>query len=142
MGRMIHDHLEGRLPGLIGAQRVWSFAFVHDVANAHVTAMERGRPGAEFMLGGENAPQVRAFEILEQLTGRKRPRNIPYSAAIAAALFEEVRAAAGSRPPQLTRGAVAIFRHDWPLDSRTSIAELDYRITPLDSGIRTLLRSG
>lgn len=140
VGRLVHDHLRGQLPGLIGAQRIWSFAFVTDVAGAHVTALERGRPGGEYMLGGENAPQLRAFQIVEQLTGRRPPRNIPYPAAMLAGLIEEVRAAIRSRPPRLTRGAVAIFRHDWPLDSRTSIEELGYRITPLDAGIRTLLR--
>lgn len=139
VGRLVGDHLEGRLPGLVGAQRLWSFAFVNDVADAHVAALVGGRVGAEYMLGGENAPQIRVFEILERLTGRKPPRSIPYPAAVAAALVEEFRATIRSRPPLLTRGAVAIFRHDWPLDSRTSIDELDYHITPLDTGVRTLL---
>lgn len=140
VGRLVGDHLQGKLPGLVGAKRLWSFAFVNDVADAHVAALVRGRIGAEYMLGGENAPQIRVFEILERLTGRKPPRSIPYPAALAAALVEEFRAAIRSRPPLLTRGAVAIFRHDWPLDSRTSIDELDYHITPLDTGVGTLLR--
>jgi len=45
------------------------------------------------------------------------------------------------RPPLITRGAVAIFSHDWPLDSQRSVRELNYRITPLAAGIRRTLAS-
>ncbi len=45
VGGMVADHLKGRLPGLIGAGRIWSFSFVDDVAAAHVAALESGVPG-------------------------------------------------------------------------------------------------
>jgi nucleoside-diphosphate-sugar epimerase len=47
VGRLISDHLAGRLPGLVGATRPWSYALADDVADAHVTALERGRIGEE-----------------------------------------------------------------------------------------------
>ena len=47
VGRMIRDHLAGALPGLVGPDRVWSYAGVEGVADAHVTALERGEPGAD-----------------------------------------------------------------------------------------------
>lgn len=139
VGRLVRDHLQGRLPGLIGARRLWSLAFVDDVAQAHVAALTRGGVGAEYALGGENAPPIRIFEIVESLTGRRPPRDIPYAAASLVGLLDEARAALTSRPPRLTRGAVTIFRHDWPLDSRAAIDDLGYRITPLDDGVRKLV---
>jgi farnesol dehydrogenase len=42
VGRLIADHLGGRLPGLIGPENIWSYAYVDDVAAAHVEAVERG----------------------------------------------------------------------------------------------------
>ena len=42
VGRLVADHLAGRLPGLIGADRVWSYAYMDDVAQGHVAALERG----------------------------------------------------------------------------------------------------
>ena len=42
VGRQIADHLAGRLPGVVGADRIWSFAYVDDVAAGHVAAL--GRP--------------------------------------------------------------------------------------------------
>ena len=71
VGAMVSDHLRGRLPGLVGADRVWSYAWVEDVARGHVAAMEQGRAGATYRLGGENAPQMRVFEIVRELTGRR-----------------------------------------------------------------------
>ena len=69
VGRLVRDHLAGRLPGIIGADRLWSFAHVDDVAAAHVAALTRGEPGREYAVGGENVPQMRLFEILRQLRG-------------------------------------------------------------------------
>ena len=39
----------------------------------------------------------------------------------------------------MTRGVVEILRHDWSIDSTRSVEKLNYRITPLETGIRALL---
>ena len=139
IGRLLAEHLAGTLPGLIGADRPWSYAFVDDVAAGHVAALERGAPGERYALGGENAPQMRVFEIVRELTGRPLPRRIPFALAAMVGALEEARAAIGRTPPRLTRGAVAIFRHDWSLDSSRAGNELGYRVTPLRNGIERVL---
>jgi nucleoside-diphosphate-sugar epimerase len=115
---------------------------VDDVAAAHVAAAERPRVAGEFMLGGENAPQIRMFEITRDLTGRGLPRRIPFALAHVVGALDELRSAVFRRPPLLTRSIVDIFGHDWQMDSARSIAELDYRITPLSDGMKRLLRHG
>ncbi len=135
LGRLVRDHLRRRLPGLIGPERIWSFAFVDDVAGGICAALERGAIGARYMLGGENAPQLRAFEIVERLTRRRPPMRIPYPAADLLGLLEELRVSAFGGSPLVTRGAVEIFRHDWPLSSDAAIRDLGYAITPLAEGI-------
>jgi farnesol dehydrogenase len=136
VGRLIRDHLHGRLPGLIGAENIWSYAYIEDVAAAHVAAIEREHLHGEFVLGGENVTQMRLFEILRDITGRPVPRRIPMPAAGALAAIHDARARWFSRPPLLTRGIVNIFQCDWSLDSRRSIRELNYRVTPLVRGLR------
>jgi farnesol dehydrogenase len=138
VGRLIQDHLAGRLLGIIGADRTWAFSFVDDVADAHVRAMLEGEPGADYSAGGENAPQVRAFEILRELTGRPLPRRIPAAVAFLLGLADEIRALGGTTP-RLTRGTARILAHDWPMDSQRTIKELSYRMTPLTTGIRAML---
>ncbi len=139
VGRLVHDHLAGRLPGIVGADKIWSFAYVDDVAAAHVAALTRGEAGQEYALGGDNAPQMRLFEILRRLRGTALPRRIPFGVATALGYVEERRAGLFGRPPLLTRGTVEIFRHDWPLDSSQSVQALGYAITPLEQGLPSLL---
>ncbi len=139
IGRMVGDHLAGRLPGLVGADRPWSYAYVEDVADAHVSALTQGVAGGEYLLGGENAPLMRVFEIVRDKTGTTLPWCIPFPLAVAAAWAEELRARIRGGAPLLTRGAVEIFRHDWSMDSSRSVQELGYRITPLETGITALL---
>jgi nucleoside-diphosphate-sugar epimerase len=138
VGRMLRDHLAGTLPGLVGADRTWSFSFVDDVADAHVRALERGEPGEDYVAGGDNAPQQRLFEIVRDLTGASLPRRIPTALAYLAALAGEIRARRGVSPP-LTRGTVKILSYHWPLDSGRSVQKLSYRVTPLQEGLRAVL---
>lgn len=141
VGRLIADHLRGRLPGLVGPERPWSYAYVDDVAAGHCAALERGAIGGRYILGGENAPQRRVFEIVQQLTGRRLPMRIPFPVASALGAAEELRVSLFGGTPLITRGAVDIFRHDWSLDSSGSIQDLGYAITPLAEGVRRTVES-
>lgn len=139
VGRLMADHLSGSLPGVIGADRIWSFAFVDDVARAHVAALTHASPAREYVIAGDNAPQRTIFEYLARTRGVALPRRIPYPLATMAALVEEMRARVTGHPPRLTRGAVEIFRHDWPLDDGGAMAAFAIRPTPLEEGLgRTL----
>jgi len=141
IGRMIADHLRRRLPGLVGPEHRWSYAYVDDVAAGHCAALERGQPGARYVLGGENAPQARVFELVRDLTGRAMPARIPFPIADVIGAAEELRVRLFGGTPMLTRGAVEIFRHDWPLDSAGTIRDLGYTITPLSGGVRRTVAS-
>lgn len=136
VGRLIADHLRGRLPGLVGPENLWSYAYVDDVAAGQCAALERGAEGARYLLGGENAPQYRVFELVQRITGRRKPRRIPFPIADALGAAEELRARWFGGAPLITRGAVEIFRHDWSLDSSEAARNLAYTMTPLDEGIR------
>jgi farnesol dehydrogenase len=139
VGKMIADHLVRRLPGLIGADRIWSFAYVDDVAAGHVAAVERGEVGGRYFLGGENAPQMRAFEIVREITGRRLPRRLPAWLASGAAMADQLRARWLGSTPQLTTGTLEILLHDWPLDSSRAERELGYHVTPLGDGIANIV---
>jgi farnesol dehydrogenase len=141
VGRLIADHLAHKLPGLVGPENQWSYAYVDDVAAGHCTALERGRVGGRYALGGENAPQRRVFEIVQRLTGRRPPLRIPFPVADLLGAAEELRVTLFGGTPLLTRGAVDIFRHDWSLDSAEAIRELAYTITPLEDGVARTVSS-
>lgn len=139
VGRQIADHLAGRLPGLVGADRIWSFAYIDDVAAAHVAAVERGGSGRRYLLGGDNATQMRPFEILREVTGRRLPRRLPAWLVAAGATAGELGAAVLGRAPLVTTGTLEILLRDWPLASDLAQDELGYRVTPISAGIRTII---
>jgi farnesol dehydrogenase len=139
VGRLMRDHLAGRLPGTTGAERLWSYAFIDDVAGAHVEALTRPGLAREYILGGVNAPQAAIYEFLRAARHRPPPRRLPYALAYAAAAAQELYSAATGKAPLITRGAVAIFNHDWSLDSTAAERDLGLRTTPLQDGLERTL---
>jgi nucleoside-diphosphate-sugar epimerase len=135
------DHRRGRLPGVVGIERLWSFSFTEDVADAHVRALTHPSPAREYVVGGVNAPQRTIFEFLREREGRPLPRRLPYSIATVGAMLNEAFAAVSRRPPFVTRGVVDIFRHDWPLESAAAARELGLRVTPIAEGLARTLES-
>jgi len=121
VGRMVADHLAGRLPGLIGPDRIWSFSWVDDVANAHADALESGQRGELIEAGGHNLEQRAPFEWLQRSLGTKLPRTLPVWAGTAAGVLELAKAQLTGRDPLLTPATVEIFRHDWPMRGRPSL---------------------
>lgn len=136
IGGMLADHMAGRLPGLIGARRRWSFAFIDDVAAGHAAALEAGRTGEQYRLCGEDASLHRVFEIVRDVTGLPLPRHIPFTAALPVALWMETRAWLRGAAPRLTVGTLEILERDWTFDSELARRELGYRVTPLQVGVR------
>ena len=76
VGRLMRDHLRGRLPAVIGPERLWSFTFIDDVADAHVAALAHAQPARDYVVGGVNAPQRAIYEFLRDARGRPLPRRL------------------------------------------------------------------
>jgi dihydroflavonol-4-reductase len=59
---------------------------VRDVARGHILALERGRPGERYLLGGVDLTLREVFAAVADLAGRPRPvAAVPYAAIRAAA---------------------------------------------------------
>jgi len=142
VARMIADHLNGRLPGIVGpGDRRWSYSFVEDVAEGHALALEKGRAGERYVLGGENATLERLFELVHEITGKAPPRlRIPYRVASALGAAQWLWAELTGHPPQLTHGEVFVFREEWACDSSKAVRELGYEWRPLAEGLRETVR--
>lgn len=76
----IVERFNWRLPGYIGSGNdKYSFSHVDDVAEGHIAAMNKGRPGERYLLTGENASFRHVFDLAAIITETKKPLfNIPY----------------------------------------------------------------
>jgi dihydroflavonol-4-reductase len=83
-GKMIAGVARGRIRGFVATTGL-NVVDVRDVARGHAFALERGRPGERYLLGGVNLSLQELFAVLADLAGRDRPRiRVPYAVALAA----------------------------------------------------------
>jgi len=143
VGGMIDQYLAGRFPGVLGSgEQRWSFSFNADVVTAHLAALEKGKVGEEYALGGDNRSLNDFFQLLGDISGVRRPvRHLPFAAGKMVGAIEVVRARLLGHRPQLTPGVVEIFKHDWVYSSAKAVRELGYRVTPLEEGLRKTIDS-
>jgi farnesol dehydrogenase len=139
--KMVVDHLHGRLPGIVGdGDRLWSYAFVEDVAEGHLQALERGRAGERYFLAGENVTMDGLFARVAELTGVPAPRrHIPYPVARALGFAMWSWAELTGHEPKLTHQVVDVFREHWAYSSAKAQAELGYRPRSLKEGLQVTL---
>jgi dihydroflavonol-4-reductase len=84
-GRMIAGVARGRIRAYVATTGL-NVVDVRDVARGHARALERGRAGERYLLGGVNLPLAELFAAIAALADRPRPRlRIPYALAVAAA---------------------------------------------------------
>lgn len=143
VGGMVVQYLAGKFPGLLGSgNQRWSFAFNADVVAAHLAALERGQPGEEYVLAGDNRPLNELFDVIAELSGvRRRVRHLPFAAGKIVGALELAKASVFGRSPQLTPGVVEIFKHDWIYSSAKAERELGYHLTRLEDGMKEVLES-
>jgi nucleoside-diphosphate-sugar epimerase len=87
------QYLRRELP-MLPRNTAYCWAHVDDIAEAHVAAMTRGRPGEAYILAGPMHTFVEAFELAERITGIPAPtrRVSPGVLRLAAAMMGVVDA--------------------------------------------------
>ena len=139
--KMIVDHMHGRFAGIVGpGDRLWSYAYVDDVARGHVLALEKGRAGERYFLCGENVTMTGLFETLREVAGVAPPtRHIPYAVATALGALLYGWAEMTGHPPILTHEVVGVFKEHWAYASAKAGRELGYAPVPLREGLERTL---
>jgi dihydroflavonol-4-reductase len=90
-GKVVLDFLNGKMPGFVDTGM--NVCHVDDLAAGHVRALERGRRGRSYILGGENLPMREILATLADSCGLPRPklaipRGVALSAGAASSLIE------------------------------------------------------
>jgi farnesol dehydrogenase len=135
--KMIARYVAGRWRALPGdGRRSGNYVFVDDVIDGHLAAMERGRSGEAYILGGENATYRQFFATLAEVSGRhQRLYPTPIALLMAFARVEQFRAERFGRKPLITPSWVRRYSHDWANSSAKAERDLGYAPRSLRDGL-------
>jgi dihydroflavonol-4-reductase len=125
-GQLVLDYLNGRVPGFVNT--ILNVAHVDDVAEGQVLALERGRNGRSYILGGENLTLEQLLGELAAITGLPRARiKVPRSLSlVVAAMSETIEGKILHRHPSIPLEAARMSTSQMAFDVSRAKDELGY----------------
>jgi len=114
-----------------------NYAFIDDVVNGHILAMENGLGGERYILGGENISYKR---FMETVKGVAKTKNIcirvPPFLLKAFSQVELARGRLNGHEPLITPNITKRMQLDKIFDCSKAIRQLGYQITPFEEGMK------
>jgi dihydroflavonol-4-reductase len=134
-GRIIVDFLKKKFPAYVDTGL--NLVDVQACAHGHVAAIEKGRTGERYILGGENLTLKQILDKLAAITGLPSPQvRVPYVLALATGVVDEVvTGRILGREPRVTIDAVRMGRKKMFATSAKAERELGWQSLPVDAAL-------
>jgi dihydroflavonol-4-reductase len=135
-GRIVVDFLNKKFPAYVDTGL--NLVDVSEVARTHATALEKGRSGERYILGGENLTLKQILDKMSAITGLPSPTmKVPHSVAMIFAFFNEtITGRILGKEPRATVEAVRMGKKKMFASSAKAQRELDFRIVPVYQALR------
>ena len=128
-GRIVVEAAMGRIPAFVDTGL--NLVHVDDVAAGHLQAMDRGRIGERYILGGQDASLREMLSVIADLTGRRAPTvNLPRAPLYPLAWAAEAVASITGKEPFITSDALRMASHHMFFSSAKAELELGYVARP------------
>ena len=128
-GRIIVEAATGRMPAFVDTGL--NIAHVDDIAAGHLLAMDKGRVGERYVLGGQDVELRDLLAEIARLSGRKPPTiALPRGPLFPLAAAAEAVAQVTGREPFVTRDALRMAAYKMFFSSAKAKAELGYSARP------------
>jgi nucleoside-diphosphate-sugar epimerase len=117
------------------------FAFIDDVVEGHLLAMEKGRAGEKYILGGINITHQDFFDCIRAISEAKG--HIIQLSKIKIkgwALLQLLNYTISGRHPFFTFKMIDHMFNNYCFSSEKAIHELGYRITPLEQALQQTIQ--
>ena len=139
-GRIPLDFARGRIPGYLSTGM--NLVDVSDVAQGHILAMERGKPGERYILGNRNLTLLEVFGMLADITGRRPPRiRFPYWLIMGVAYCDQwLESDLMRREPSIPVEGIKITRHPMYVSSDKAIDELGLPQSSVETALEKAIR--
>jgi len=135
-GRIVLDFLKRKFPAYV--ETGLNLVDATECARGHIQALEKGRSGERYILGGENLTLKQILDRLAAITGLKSPTlKLPYAFAFAAGVVDEmVTGRLLGREPRATIDAVRMGRKMMFVSSAKAERELGWRTVAVEGALR------
>lgn len=135
-GNMLLDLFNGTMPALVKGGFDW--VDVRDVAKAAILALEKGKKGEKYLIGGHWAMAMDLANLAHRVSGRKPPRIVfPIWAAMLGLPFVKLQSKLTKKPPMYTYEALKVLKHaSRNMSFEKARNELAYEAKPLEETIR------
>ena len=141
VSQMIKSFIEGDwhiIPG--NGKMIGNFSFIDDVVNGHCLAMQKGRPGEKYILGGVNVSFNEFFSLLKTTSKMNYLTfHVPLQLMMLYGWQEEWVARALGKEPKITCPWIRKYSHNQALSSGKASLELGYTMTTLEDGLMKTL---
>lgn len=133
-GRIIVEAASGRMPAFVDTGL--NIVHVDDVAEGHILALERGRIGQNYILGGQDVTLKDLLAVIAQCTGRQPPRwRVPRQPLFPLAYGAEAIARLTGKEPFITADGLRMAKYRMFFSSAKAERELGYKARPYKLGI-------
>jgi dihydroflavonol-4-reductase len=135
-GRIIVDFLKRKFPAYVDTGL--NLVDVAACARGHVAALEKGRSGERYILGGENLTLKQILDKLAVITGLPSPKiRVPYVVALATGVVDQVVTGyMRGHEPRATIDAVRMGRKKMFVSSSKAEQDLGWETIPVEGGLR------
>ncbi len=135
--RLIRLYIKGNfriLPG--NGKSIGNYVYIEDVVIGHILALENGKAGERYILGGENVSYIDFFKTLSEVSAKKYSLfRFPVFLMLFVSNIMLIAAKLFGIKPLITPGLVKKYNYNWEISSNKAQTELGYNITPLKTGI-------
>jgi ornithine--oxo-acid transaminase len=129
-GKVVLDFLNGKMPGFVDT--ALNVCHVDDLAMGHLAALEHGRQGRSYILGGENMTLRVILQTLSDCSGLPMPRiEVPRPLVVAAGVVSEfVEGRVLSRNPHVPLEAARMATTQMIFNDDRARAEIGHKSRP------------
>lgn len=134
-GRIVLDFLKKKFPAYVDTGL--NLVDATECARGHVQALEKGKSGQRYILGGENLTLKQILDRLAVITGLPSPTvEVPQFVAMGAAVIDELwTGRIRGREPRATIDAVRMGRKKMFVSSKKAERELGWQVVPVDAAL-------
>jgi dihydroflavonol-4-reductase len=135
-GRIVVDFLKRKFPAYVETGLNLVDATV--CARGHIAALEKGKTGERYILGGENLTLKQIIDKLGRITGLPSPKiKLPYFFAFATGVVDEaITGRLLKREPRATIDTVRMGKKKMFASSDKAERELGWKIVPVEDALR------